>query len=201
MVAVPHAADHLRQAAKLDAQDGCSQFIESAAAAPTHRRFVLHAEVVLSVAGVTGVVTGQCPAEQQFVVRDDAARLSAGDVLVDLETEDREIPKVSDFPSSQRSAETLRAVFQKIDAVLSCDRGDLDGVSGSAIHVDQDDAGGARCKAAAHGIRRKAEGVVDLSEHGNRAQVDDGSDDCHPEISRYDDFLPRSDAQRGERGV
>src|SRR5450756_2186465 len=112
-----------------------------------------------------------------LVCGDDGSRLARAHVLVHLKTKDGHIAECTYVPSSDQSADALGAVFEKEDVIFSSHVCQANHIGRCPAHMHDDYAGGAAGDLALHVFGIKTEGVVDIGQHRDSAQVYHGGDD------------------------
>lgn len=137
--------------------------------------------------------------EKLVLVGHHQAAFPAGDVLIQLQAEDRHVTDAAELAAAIAAAVALGAILQHLHAVLVGERHDPVHVAGGAGHVDGHDDRGALGDALAqrHGI--EVERVVDLTEHRNGPHLNNRAHGGHPKERRDDHFAARADPQRRQR--
>ena len=140
--------------------------------------------------------------EGGFVVGDEEAALTAGEVLVLVEAEGGSITEGAHLAALAGCAHRLTGIFDHRQAMAPGDRHDGVHVAGDAPVVHDQNAPRLGCDR-----RFDRSGIdvhrlpVDINEDGNRVVVQDTRGTAGPREGRCDDFVPRSDATGGDTHV
>src|SRR6185312_2471108 len=112
-----------------------------------------------------------------------------------------DIAECSDTFAVYAASSALRTIFQQKQSAPSRNFADRLNIGGSAAHVHNYQAGSARGNFGFRICRIHRECVINVSEHGDRAEIYYRRNHGDPQIGRDDDLLTRTNSECGERYV
>src|SRR6185437_7853089 len=127
-----------------------------------------------------------------------AAAFAAGDVLVVVEAEGAGVADRAQFPAFVRAAHALTAIFENLEIVFAGYGHDRVHVTGRAPHMDGNDRLRVRPDGGANGPRRDRDALVDVDDHRNGSNRQNGGCRRHIGVGWNDDFVARTYAHRGQ---